>query len=145
MSFEIDQWNGNQIKTVQCDIFIYHFPYFISESNCYKMDHLYYCLKLCPNSVHSHCHDYTEGNVKKKQLLQYTFVNTCTFHNPFQFWYNSNELEHTHSDYFRSSCSQFTIIVITLVHCLQIFAFMTYFFYNIQLIMCNLLLYRWPH
>jgi hypothetical protein len=40
---------------VQCDIFICHFPYFISESDCYKMlsriyvhpvDHLYYCLKF---------------------------------------------------------------------------------------------------
>ena len=135
-------------------IYSCHFPYFISESDCYKMlswiyippvDHLYYCLKLCPNSVNSHCHDCTQREMFKKQLLQYTFVNTCTFHNPFQFWYNSNGLEQTHSGYFKSSCSQFTIIVITLVHCLQIFAFMTYFFYNIQLIMCNLLLYRWPH
>ena len=135
-------------------IYSCHFPYFISVSDCYKMlsriyvhsvDHLYYCLKICPNSVHSHCHDCTQREMLKKQLLQYTFVNTCTFHNPFQFWYNSNGLEQTHSGYFRSSCSQFTIIVITLVHCLQIFAFMTYFFHNIQLIMCNLLLYRWLH
>jgi hypothetical protein len=87
------------------------------------------------------------GKCYKNQLLQYTFVNTCTFHKPFQFWYtcNSNGLEQTHSGYFRSFCSQFTLIVITLVHCLQLFAFMTYFFHNIQLIMCNLLLYRWVH
>ena len=45
-------------------------------------------------------HDCTQREMFKKQLLQYTFVNTCTFHNPFQFWYNSNGLEQTHSGYF---------------------------------------------
>ena len=79
--------------------------------NVHPVDHLYYCLELCPNSVHSHSHDCTQREMLKKQLLQYTFVNTCTFHNPFQFLYNSNGLEQTHSGYFRSFCSQFTIIV----------------------------------
>ena len=77
---------------VQCDIFICHFPYFISESDCYKMlsriyvhpvDHLYYCLKLCPNSVHSHCHDYSEENVKKTSycsiLLSILVLSTTHF------------------------------------------------------------------
>jgi hypothetical protein len=96
-----------------------------------SVDYIYYI-----GSV-SIIQDFENQNKTRKNCFRYLkpFVNTCTFHNPFQFWYNSNGLEQTHSGYFRSSCSQFTIIVITLVHCLQIFAFMkkytavTVFFY----------------